>query len=291
MLDLKIYARPAARPSPAREPDPTAARSRLDTFVATVKNAVSGARPAKPVAANSVVVEPGGRSFSTISAALLSITDASQQRQYVAYIGAGTYSEVVTCKRWVFLSGAGAGQTIITAASQPTLAAKGTIRAASHSAVQNSTVQATTTGTLGDYTTAVDCQSVIDFDIENCELIAVDATNRTNVSALALDDWEGSGSQVNIAYTTVTANGGGMPLAINVYYAAYAHGMQSKFIAENGTNAGWGGAAADGSILLVENCYVQGAGYSLVKDHSASIITANQCQLNGPVGPGVVVNK
>ena len=198
----------------------------------------------------------------------------------------------MTCKSWVFLSGAGPGQTIITAAAKATPEAKGTIRAASHSAVQNATVRAATTGTLGDYTTAVDCQSVIDFDIETCELIAVDATNMTNVVALALDDWGGTGSHVNIAYTKVTANGGGMPLAINVYYAAYAHGMESQFIAENGTNPGWGGAAADGSTLLVENCYVQGAGYSLIKDQSAGTsITANQCQLKGPVGPGVVVNK
>ena len=42
--------------------------------------------------------------------------------------------------------------------------------------------------------------------------------------------------------------------------------------------------------MLVENCYVQGAEYSLWQD-STGRITANQCQLIGPVGPGVVVNN
>ena len=65
---------------------------------------------------------------------------------------------------------------------------------------------------------------------------------------------------MNVAYTTITANGGWMPLAINVYYAAYAHGMESKFIAQNGKNPGWGGVAADTSIFLVEDSYVEGGG-------------------------------
>jgi pectin methylesterase-like acyl-CoA thioesterase len=288
MLDLKIYARPASRPTPMVNIDVTAAKSRLNTFVASVKNSVAKARPAQ-LGANSVVVQPGGGTFPTITAALASITDASERKEYVVYIGAGTYPEVATCKSWVYLSGTGPGQTIITAPSQSTIP-KGTVRAVSHSAVQNCTVQATTSGRWGDFTTAVDCQSAVDFDIENCELIATDATNQTNLTALALDDMLGSGSQVNISYTKVTANGGAMPLAINVYYQAYAHGMESRFVAENGANPGWGGAAADQSVFLVENCSVQGVAYSLFKDSSAHI-TANQCQLVGPVGPGVVVNK
>jgi hypothetical protein len=124
MLDLKIYARPTSpSPSQARKLDATMARRQLVAFVATVKNAVSRARPPRPVAENSVVVQPGGQSFSTITAALGSITDASQQREYVLSIGAGTYSEAVTCKPWVYLSGAGVGQTIITAGS-PDLAGR-----------------------------------------------------------------------------------------------------------------------------------------------------------------------
>jgi hypothetical protein len=289
MNEPERHARPK-RPSPERGPDPAEARKQLDAFAADVKKAVSHGKSNRTFTANSVVVEPGGHKFPTIGAALASITDASQQRQYVVSIGPGTYTEVVTCKPWVFLAGAGRGQTIITAESQADPAKKGTIRASSHSAIQDSTVQATK-GAADGWVVAVDCQSAVNFDIEDCELIAVDPTNVWNVTGLALDDWGGTGSQVNIAYTTITANGGWMPVAINVYYAAYAHGMESKFISQNGKNPGWGGAAADTSTFLVENSYVEGAAYSLFKDSNPKTnITANQCQLKGPVGPGVVVN-
>jgi hypothetical protein len=290
MDQSEIDARPK-RPSPERGPDPAEARKQLDAFAADVKKAVSHGTSNRKFGANSVVVEPGGHTFPTIGAALASITDASQKKQYVVSIGPGTYTEVVTCKPWVFLAGAGRGQTIITAASQSSdPSTKGTIRASSHSAIQDSTVQATQ-GVADGWVVAVDCQSAVNFDIEDCELIAVDPTNIWNVTGLALDDWGGTGSQVNIAYTTITANGGWSPIAINVYYAAYAHGMESKFIAQNGQNPGIGGAAADTSTLLVEDCYVEGTGYSLFKDSNPKTnITANHCQLKGPVGPGVVVN-
>jgi hypothetical protein len=289
MNEPEGHARPK-RPSPERGPDPAEARKELDAFVADVKSTVARLKSNKKLGANSVVVDPGGHTFPTIGAALASITDASQKKQYVVSIGPGTYNEVVTCKPWVFLAGSGRGQTIITAASQSDPTKKGTIRASSHSAIQDSTVQATMVPS-GAWVVAVDCQSAVDFDIENCELIATDPTKAAQVNGLALDDYGGAGSQVNIAYTTITANGGWMPLAINVYYAAYAHGMESKFVSQNGKNAGWGGAAADTSTFLVENCYVEGAAYSLFKDtNPKTTITANQCQLKGPVGPGVVVN-
>lgn len=289
MSEPEGHARPK-RPSPERGPDPAEARKQLDAFVGDVKKAVSQGNSNKKLGANSVVVEPGGHTFPTIGAALASITDASQKKQYVVSIGPGTYNEVVTCKPWVFLAGSGRGQTIITAASQSDPAKKGTIRASSHSAIQDSTVQATFAAG-GGWVVAIDCQSAVDFDIENCELIATDPTKAAALNGLALDDWGGTGSQVNIAYTTITANGGFTPIAINVYYAAYAHGTESKFVAQNGQNPGSGGFAADTSTFLVEDSYVEGAGYSLVRDSNPkTTITANHCQLKGPVGPGVVVN-
>jgi Pectinesterase len=288
MHEPQGHSRPK-RPSPERGPDPAEAKKQLDAFLVDVKSTVARLKSNKKLGANSVVVEPGGHTFPTIGAALASITDASQKKQYVVSIGPGTYTEVVTCKPWVVLAGAGQGQTIITAGSQADPTKKGTIRASSHSAIQDSTVQAK--GTAGDWVVAVDCQSAVDFDIENCELIATDPTNGAQVTGLALDDWGGTGSQVNIAYTTITANGGWMPVAINVYYAAYAHGMESRFVAQNGKNPGWGGAAADTSTFLVENSYVEGAAYSLFMDNNPKTnITANHSQLKGPVGPRVVVN-
>jgi hypothetical protein len=51
------------------------------------------------------------------------------------------------------------------------------------------------------------------------------------------------------------------------------------------------GFAADTSTFLVEDSYVEGAANSLFQDRNPKTnITANHCQLKGPVGPGVVVN-
>jgi hypothetical protein len=285
---VRLYARPSSRPPLAARPDPATARSGLDAFVALVKSAVSAARLAKPAAANSVVVDRTGKSFPTIGAALNSITDASAQRQYVVSIGPGTYNELVTCKSWVFLSGAGREQTLITAMSEPNVLLGSVLTAASHSAVQDCTVRATTTGPFGISVTAVNCQGVVDFDLENCDLLA-SATNQANIVGLTVDyGTNACGSQVNVAYTTVTAKGGVSPLALTTGWYSYIHGTESKFIAQGGQQS-WGCAAIDESVILVEDCYVEGAEFCLWQDDSGHI-TANHCTLVGPVGPGVVVN-
>jgi pectin methylesterase-like acyl-CoA thioesterase len=155
MPDPKSSASPSSHP---RSLDLVAAKKRLNAFVAIVKNAVSVARQhAGPVGNNSVVVDRTGERYPTINAALDSITDASQQKQYALLIGAGTYTSILTCKSWVFLSGAGREQTLITALTEPNAAVPATITAASHSAVQDCTVRATTQGP-GPSVTAVLCK-------------------------------------------------------------------------------------------------------------------------------------
>jgi pectin methylesterase-like acyl-CoA thioesterase len=289
IMDLKVVTKPTMSTS-ASAAAPAAAKDNLSSFTARVREAITAAKPAT-VAGNSVVVQPGGKTFTTITDALKSITDASEQKEYVVNIGPGTYNEVVTCKSWVYLSGAGQGQTIITAPAQPNQASKGTVKGASNSAVQNCTVQSTG-GSWGQWTTAVDCQSVTNFDIENCELIASDVSNGTNLVGLSLDYATGaSGSKVNVSYSTVTANGGVQPIALAAFSGSYAHGMESKIVSESGSYGGSGGAAANYSTILVENCYVQGAAYSLDLGDTTSSITANQCQLQGAVSQGVVVNN
>jgi hypothetical protein len=289
MSELKVVGESTV-PTGPHTLKPAATQAELATFVAGVRRTVSADKPPTSAQANVVTVQPGGQTFSTITDALNSITNASKSRQYVVYIGPGTFKEVVTCKSWVFLSGSGPDQTIVTAPAQSTQIAKGTVRAASNSALQNCAVQATS-GPWGAWTVAVDCQSVTNFDIENCQLSATDLTNGTNLVGLSLDYASGaSGSQVNVSYTTVTASGGAMPIALFAVSGSYAHGMESKFVSENGSASGWGGCAYNASTILVENCYVQGAAYSLNLDPSSKV-TANQCQLDGPVAPGVVVNS
>jgi pectin methylesterase-like acyl-CoA thioesterase len=290
MVELRVSAKPTLSTT-ARPTNHAEASGKLKSFVAEVEKMVSANRPASKLQAGSVIVQPGGKVFSTITDALNSITDASLKKQYVVNIGPGTYNEVVTCKSWVFLSGSGPDQTIITAPAQPAQVSKGTVKGASNSAVQNCTVQANT-GPFAAWTTAVDCQNAANFDVENCVLVATDSTNGTNLVGLALDYASGaSGSVVYIAYTSVTANGGTQPIALLAAGGSFAQGTESKFVSENGSYDPVGGMAATYSKMIVDNCYVQGILYSLDLGDDTSSVTANQCELVGPVSEGVVVNN
>ena len=62
---------------------------------------------------NVVLVGKTGGDFSSIQAALSSITAASQADPYLVLVGPGTYQEQVTMKQWVDIQGSGQGVTTI----------------------------------------------------------------------------------------------------------------------------------------------------------------------------------
>jgi hypothetical protein len=66
---------------------------------------------------NVVVVAQSGGQYTSISAALNSITDASATHHYLVWVGPGVYTETVTMKQWVDIEGAGEQSTKITSAS------------------------------------------------------------------------------------------------------------------------------------------------------------------------------
>jgi len=281
MLDLSIK---AAGPLTANA---ALAAEEIPSFVSLVKAAVSAA-PAAADQANSVTVQPGGKTFSTITAALNSITDASQKKQYVVQIGPGTYNEVVVCKPWVFLSGAEVSQTHITAPASQNQWDKGTVKAASNSAIQNLSVRSVGTS-WGTWATAVDCTGAVNFDIENCDLEA-NGQSGVNLVTLAIDySATGGGSQVNLAYSMVGghADSGSNPSAILVYARAYLHVMDSKVVADTGGSA-WGASASYESTIELYSTTVAGA-MSLVLPDGSGHITATDCKLVGPYSPGVVI--
>ena len=268
-------------------PPPSSAQDDLAKFVAEVRQAIAADRPRGNLANNSVTVQPGGRTFSTIGDALNSITDASPKKRYVLYIGAGTYAEVVTCKSWVFLSGEDPDQTFIAAPASSKSTSAGTVIAASNAAIQNCTVQATEANVFAKLVAAVLCQNAVNFDVENCKLWATDTTGQWIVIPLCVATPGTPQSQVNVSYSTLTARGGGLPVALFANFGAYVHGMESTLVSYDGS--GWGGISYSGSNLLVEGCTVEGVQYSLNVDEQSKC-TANQCTLVGPVASGVVVN-
>jgi hypothetical protein len=64
---------------------------------------------------NVLVVAKSGGDFTSVQAALSSITDNSGSNRYLVWVAPGTYSETVTMKQWVDIEGAGERQTTIIA--------------------------------------------------------------------------------------------------------------------------------------------------------------------------------
>src|ERR671934_1698414 len=95
---------------------------------------------AADVGGNTVSVDPGGATFPTICAALASITDASQKKQYLLSVGPGTYNEKVVLKPWCFVQGAGRDQTTVSAPPTTDIWLRGTIVGASNSNIGGMTV-------------------------------------------------------------------------------------------------------------------------------------------------------
>ena len=284
-----------SQPDPSLEATPSDLGSnseraaKLEHFVAEVRKALDGRRP--NLGPNLVQVSPGGKTFATIGEALASITDASQKKQYVCYIGPGTYNEIVVCKPWVFLQGEGPDQTII--ANSPAAGSKqhATVVGASNSAIQNLAATATSQAKFTT-TVALACNGVTNFDIENCSVLATDTLD-TFTWALVIDFdtfGTGLGSTVNLAYSSVIAQT--IPRNVSIGLGASNQSVvlvtQSKIVC---TGIGGNGAQATGnSQMTLYNSYVEGVTYCLTVPDEKSICVANQCELKGPVDPMVVVN-
>lgn len=290
LQDLFAHLAPAS-PTASQAEETRQAAAGLAAFAASVRARIAAERPHSLAAgaANQVEVQPGGKTFATIGAALASITDASLKKQYVLYIGPGTYNERVVCKPWVFLQGSGSDETVITAPATFDFNDKGTVIGASNSALQNLSVFSTGSG-WGSFATAVACNSALNFDIENCFVQAKDEQGGANIWAITTDYQGGaSGSVVYLSYTSVLATmiSDSQPLGLLAATASVVQLTESK-VAAQGRN-GWGVASASGSSVTLYNCFAGGDGFSLnIPDHATLI--ANQCQLQGPVGSGVVVN-
>jgi hypothetical protein len=285
-MDLTIKA------SGTRVPDAAVAAKELPEFAANVRKFIAVAPAEALQQANTVTVSPGGQTFSTIGEALASITDAKLQKQYVVQIGPGTYTEVVVCKPYVYLQGAGTDQTTIIAPAAQEQYDKGTVKGCSNSAVQNVRIVSTGT-TWGGWATAVDCNTAVNFDVENCSLEANNGTapaGGTNLNAVSIDySAIGGGSQVNIAYCTILADAGGQPLGLISFKNGFVEITDTKIVAQNAGTT-WGAASNGNSQLNLYNCLVSGT-MSLVIPDYVSKITATDCQLEGPYSPGVVVQN
>jgi pectin methylesterase-like acyl-CoA thioesterase len=258
------------------------------------KVALSKTAKAALATANTVTVDPGGATFQTIGAALGSITDNSLQKQYLLYVGPGTYNEKVTMKPYVTIQGAGQGATIITQPAASDAFSGGTVMAASNCTLANVTVSSLG-GVWGSYSTALSCSGVTQFSCDNSALIADDQNQAgVNISTLnaSLSTFEPP-SQIILSYCTITANGQSNQsgaISVGIAQNSTAELLDSKIVATGGAQS-FGVVTARASSVTLDNCFIQGASFALYDSDSGSPITANNCQINGNISNGVTVNN
>jgi hypothetical protein len=247
--------------------------------------------------ANTVKVTPGGATFTTISAALASITDASMKKQYLVTAGPGTYNEQVVLKPYVYLHGAGPDVTVVTTApvQQGNIFNRGTIVGAGNSGITALTASCLG-GNWGDWSTALLLPACSSFMASEVVLLCDDKNNAgINIETVAVN-WntqpEDGPSVVYLSYAAVlatTQNGDSTGQAMIVNGQANLTGMESKFIATG--NNGQGVASNGGATVTLDNCVAQGQGFALnIPDYHSTLI-ANNCTIDGPVQNGVQINN
>lgn len=247
---------------------------------------------AEPVGPNVVTVSPGGAIFSTISAAIESITDASLQKQYLLTVSEGKFNERVVMKPWVFVQGSGQENTTITAPPTADAFSRGTVVGASNSGISNLTISCPG-GSWGEWSSALVCANAIAFYAEGL-LLAVDDLGNAglNLQTVGIDiNLPNSGSsQVYFAYCYIQSTGqNSESTSVNLmaYDSAYVEVTNSKLIAQGGGQS-FGATVDGGASLNIFDSYAKGGTYALYIA-SVGAITATNCQIDGPVSSGVQI--
>jgi hypothetical protein len=243
---------------------------------------------------NVVTVQPGGRTFPSINAALASITDAKLQKQYLLSLSPGVYNEKVQMKPFVSIQGAGQESTTITQPASVDAFSGGTVMAASNCTLGNVTVSSLG-GQWGSYSTAVSCSGAVNFSLDNSTLI-VDDQNKAGVNQCTLDASLNTfepPSQIRVFYCTIKCtaqNGDSGATAVGIAQNSTADIFYSKLIPKGGGQS-FGVITARSSKVTLDNCYIEGNTWALYDSDRISLITANRCQIQGQVSEGVVVNN
>jgi hypothetical protein len=197
-------------------------------------------------------------------------------------------------KPYVSIQGAGQDQTIITAPAASDAFSGGTVIAASNCTLGSVTVQSLG-GHWGSYSTALSCSGVINFSCDNSMLI-VDDQNQAGVNQGTVNvdfNYYGTPSVVYINYCTIKCtaqNGQSGASCLNGWTKASTQVIDSKLAATGGMQP-FGVITARGGIVTLDSCYIEGSYFALYDSDSISPITANQCQIKGPISNGVTVNN
>ena len=241
--------------------------------------------------ANTVQVWPGGATFTTIQAAINSITNASPQLQYQVAVGSGTFSEFITMKDNIYIIGAGQGVTLITARAQ-TGTPTGVVASASNAGISEVSINAVG-GSWGDWPVCIKIAGSGNFHMSGVSLNATDSgTGGSNLRLITNNTGSYAGNLI-LGQSLLTAASVANTTAIGL--ELFGMDTMTIFIELTGINmegpTTYGVSTAVNATATLEDCKITATVWALYNSDGTGLITANQCTINGPVSSGVVVNN
>jgi hypothetical protein len=252
-----------------------------------------GSEKAAALPANTVQVWPGGAQFTTIQAAINSITNASPQLQYQVSIGPGTYNENVTMKDYVFLMGAGETATTITAPGQPNFS-NGVVNSASGCGISDLSIIATG-GDWGTCPVGIKITGNGKFHVSDVTITCSDSNiPGNNVRGITNNTGSYLGFLI-LGDTDITVSGGSETVCVGVEGFGTPGDSNSLTmyidICNITSTTGYGVSLAVASSATIDTSSISGPIYALNNSDGMSPITANQCKITGPVSTGVIINN
>lgn len=281
-------------PSTVLEPPKVAEKINLAAYARACAELAKALKPPLATPANTIVVQPGGKTYTSISAAIAD-TIANEQLQAMLYVGPGTYNERVILKPFMHIQGSGADQTTITYPALTDPYHKGTVVAASNSSITSCNIVSSGTS-KAQFTVALDCPAAAPFSVSNCTITGTDNGNsQINVYCIT-NGWPTPGhSQVYLNYCIVKAISKALntnPIALIGYGDGYTELMTCKVITPaSPSGIGWAIASGSNANIQVIDSYVEAATWALFINEPPATLKAVNCQINGPIGPGVIVEK
>ena len=180
------------------------------------------------------VVAKSGGDYTTLTAALNSITDASSTNPYLIYVAPGVYNETVTMKAWVDIQGAGESLTKITAAGSSS-ASTGTVIGADNAELRFLTVE--NTGGGGSVAYAIAIYNTASLSITHVTALASNANSPIGVENYA----NAPTNNVNVTMTDVTASASaetpGTAIGVYNYTVATGPGLFTMTVTMTNVNA------------------------------------------------------
>jgi pectin methylesterase-like acyl-CoA thioesterase len=242
--------------------------------------------------ANTVQVWPGGTTFTTIQAAIDSITGAGPQVQYQVAVGPGTYNENVVMKDYVYVIGTEQDQTFITAPAQQQFGA-GVVNSASNCGISDLTINASGGG-WGACPVGIKITGSGPFHAKGVTINTTDGgTGGNNIRGITNNTGSYAGNVI-VGDCIINATGVSESTAVGIELfgmSGLTMFINVSTISVTGASQNFGVSTAVNATVTIDASKIIAATWALYDSDGTAQITANQCTISGPVSSGVVVNN